>query len=162
MLNIIWGYFTHLTLQAIKGKCSKCITDHKYTKMHMNPLKTEAQKKNEKLFMLKFNNRICARSRCRMWSYLARGRRARLTASRSAQRRSSWQPTRMIGVRGQKCLISGNHIVRTWRREFGLAKEKHSTTTSDLNTQRERNRFILREYIRRNHVIGRKLANPGH
>lgn len=42
-----------------------------------------------------------------------------------------------MGVRGQKCLISGNHMVRTWRRELGLAREKQSTTTSDLKGWRE-------------------------
>ncbi|KAJ8404502.1 hypothetical protein AAFF_G00337690 [Aldrovandia affinis] len=46
----------------------------------------------------------------------------------------------MMGVRGQKCLISGNHMVWTWRREFGLASEKHSTTTSDLPTERKQKR----------------------
>lgn len=29
-------------------------------------------------------------------------------------------------------MISENHMVRTWRKELGLAREKHSTTTSDL------------------------------
>lgn len=41
----------------------------------------------------------------------------------------------MTGARGQKCLISGYHMVFTWCRELGLAMEKHKTTTSDL--QRE-------------------------
>lgn len=72
--------------------------------------------------------------------YLASGRRARLTASRSAYRRSSWQPTRMTGVRGQKCLISRYHMVFTWWRELGLAMEKHSTTTSDLQGDNGRKR----------------------
>lgn len=65
-------------------------------------------------------------------SYLASGRRALFTASRSAYLRSSWQPTRMTGALGQKCLISGYHMVLTWCSEFGFAIEKHSTTTSDL------------------------------
>lgn len=64
--------------------------------------------------------------------HLASGRRALFTASRSAYLRSSWQPTRMTGALGQKCLISGYHMVLTWCSEFGLAIEKHSTTTSDL------------------------------
>lgn len=42
-----------------------------------------------------------------------------------------------MGVRGQKCLISGNHMVRTWRRELGLAREKHKTTTSDLEGEKQ-------------------------
>ena len=38
----------------------------------------------------------------------------------------------MTGARGQKCLISGYHMVFTWYSELGLAMEKQSTTTSDL------------------------------
>ena len=52
-----------------------------------------------------------------------------------------------MGVRGQKCLISGNHMVRTWRRELGLAREKHSTTTSDLE-EKEGERKVLQHHRR--------------
>lgn len=52
-----------------------------------------------------------------------------------------------MGVRGQKCLISGNHMVRTWRRELGLAREKQSTTTSDLREKKGKKKTVLTSWI---------------
>ena len=47
--------------------------------------------------------------------------------------KSFLQPTKTIGVFGQKRLISGYQITLQFRNDIGLATEKHNSTTSDLN-----------------------------
>lgn len=45
--------------------------------------------------------------------------------------KSFLQPTRMTGVSGQNRRISGYHIALQFRKDTGLAIEKHRSTTSD-------------------------------